>query len=144
MEVALPAGRSYLRRHALSDKVLTAQPSTRTCVFLPPSLDLLRSPPRPLRVLPRGEPATASLGPELRGCVPRPGGSTGTACGQGLATRTGQLGTRKEKLKLGAQEGREEREQKLHLDKVEQNKTKTQTCSCLISGSRRRGVQKAP
>lgn len=66
------------------------------------------------------------------------------ACGQSLATRTRQLGARKEKLKLGGQEGREEREQKLHLDKVEQNKTETQMCSCLISGSRRRGVQKAP
>lgn len=51
---------------------------------------------------------------------------------------------RKEKLKLGGQERREEREQKLHLDKVEQNKTETQMCSCLISGSRRCGVQKAP
>lgn len=41
-------------------------------------------------------------------------------------------------MKLGLQE---EREQKSHLDRVEQNKTKTRMCSCLGSGSRRRGAQ---
>lgn len=65
---ASACGRSWLRGRALSDKVLI-----RTRVFLPPSLDLLRSPPRLLRGLPRGDPATAQLGPELRDRVPRPG-----------------------------------------------------------------------
>lgn len=41
-------------------------------------------------------------------------------------------------MKLGLQE---EREQKSHLDRVEQNKTKTRMCSCLGSGSRRGGAQ---
>lgn len=62
---------SWLRGRALSDKVLI-----RTRVFLSPLLALLRSPPRLLRGLPRGDPATAQLGPELRDRVPLPGGSS--------------------------------------------------------------------
>lgn len=45
----------------LSDKVLTGRPSIRFCVFLPPPLDLLRSPSH-LRWPPRGDPVTTLPG----------------------------------------------------------------------------------
>lgn len=65
----------------------------------------------------------------------------GRACGQrqpqGL--RSSECGKRSRKL--GLQGEGEEREQKSHLDRVEQNKTKTRMRSCLGSGSRRLGVQ---
>lgn len=65
----------------------------------------------------------------------------GRACGQrqpqGL--RSSECGKRSRKL--GLQGEGEEREQKSHLDRVEQNKTKTRMRSRLGSGSRRRGVQ---